>query len=956
MRGHTYSLYARTTGTYRFVACEGSVISASPSNRTITQLPGQVFKSSRSGASCSLYTFVATQNNTILDYTLCYTTASGAAFTHSLIFNNGDLGFICSATAVNLVSGAYTDFNFKTQPESPCDCGTNPPTTTTTITTSTTTILTLTQSWRLERDICCSRIPNTFTFANVNTVTYGSSLLPGNYTFLQVGSDIYCYRFVNQVVYPQVNPQRYFTFNSTIYQNCTDCQNAGPGLPLISGIYGCPSTTTTTTTLSPFNPGVINCPCGQFQCQHYIVNGLVGDSIRWRECTQSVVTGGIRNFNFYYFYEDGQIEFCSCSDAVEIVSVNKSSGTIDINNDQYSLGQIPTSRTNCTRVGRCKSTFIEIAENLRLEGQGGDRPIRVDFDPCFEPDGGWAGYPRVTMWPVTGGVTFSGLPVPLPFWAPQPMSGVIFGRKTHLYTICAIDNSPDKPTSDPNWIGPTISYWDEGAQRWINSSRSSTQPPDDYGYYAWESCNLGTCSCESYTSCPTTTTTLIPCPNCRPTVIGASGSGYTQITYEGCDTLQRNLINIKTDVILFRGVTTSICACERCRQVRIRPTGDGGLFSYKHCCDPPMSAAGATPPPWHESSIDLISRTCRTFVLNSSGTTVFQYVDCRDSRLKYISIIGAADTPVCAATVSSFSGSSGTITSGTVCGTASAELCISRDHYGPTFFGDATDNGFTFSNIGSCSCITSDNRYNPYMYNNRFWNNPLSVRGPSIEWLFVTVSSMAATCSDKTISPNLPQTGGIPGCCNCVVYEMSLTAGDIINYKPCATNRDYSNTILNVQAPQITLPGPTAQAGSFSYRIQASGFYDIGSMSIVINHNNLVVYTASILPAALASGGQLSVLGTFSRFAWSGVSGFFQSTNGPIDILNFTFAMTGPQGAARIEIYTSSTGGFYSFSNFRNTSGLTMSPNYYDGWIKFQGFNLPPSQKNSTPPNWPTFP
>jgi hypothetical protein len=66
--------------------------------------------------------------------------------------------------------------------------------------------------------------------------------------------------------------------------------------------------------------------------------------------------------------------------------------------------------------------------------------------------------------------------------------------------------------------------------------------------------------------------------------------------------------------------------------------------------------------------------------------------------------------------------------------------------------------------------------------------------------------------------------------------------------------------------------------------------------------------------------------------------------------------MTGPQGAARIEIYTSSTGGFYSFSNFRNTSGLTMSPNYYDGWISFSGFGLPGSQKNSTPPNWPTFP
>jgi hypothetical protein len=323
--------------------------------------------------------------------------------------------------------------------------------------------------------------------------------------------------------------------------------------------------------------------------------------------------------------------------------------------------------------------------------------------------------------------------------------------------------------------------------------------------------------------------------------------------------------------------------------------------------------------------------------------------------LKYITITSLSDTPVCAATISTFSGS-GTITNSTVCGTASVELCISRDHYGPTFFGDATDNGFTFSNIGSCSCITSDNRYNPYMYNNRFSNNPLSVRGPSIEWLFITVSSMAATCSDKTISPNLPQTGGIPGCCNCVVYEMSLIAGDIINYKPCATNRDYSNTILNVQAPQISLPGTTAQAGSFSYRIQASGFYDIGSMSIVINHNNLVVYTASILPAALASGGQLSVLGTFSRFAWSGGSGFFQGTTGPVDILNFTFAMTGPQGAARIEIYTSSTGGFYSYSNFRSTAGLTMSPNYYDGWIKSPGFNLPASQKNSSPPNWPTFP
>jgi hypothetical protein len=232
------------------------------------------------------------------------------------------------------------------------------------------------------------------------------------------------------------------------------------------------------------------------------------------------------------------------------------------------------------------------------------------------------------------------------------------------------------------------------------------------------------------------------------------------------------------------------------------------------------------------------------------------------------------------------------------------------------------------------------------MYNSRFSNNPLSVRGPSIEWLFVTVSSMAATCSDKTISPNLPQTGGDPGCCNCVVYEMSLQVGDIINYRPCATNYNYNNTILNVVAPQISLPGTTAQAGSFSYRIQASGFYDIGSMSIVINHNNLVVYTASIIPSLLTVGGQLSVLGTFSRFAWSG-SG---------DILNFTFAMTGPQGAARIEIYTSSTGGFYSYTNFRSTAGLTMSANYYDGWIKSPGFNLPASQKNSSPPNWPTFP
>ena len=564
------------------------------------------------------------------------------------------------------------------------------------------------------------------------------------------------------------------------------------------------------------------------------------------------------------------------------------------------------------------------------------------------------------MWPllINQSINFTGLPIPPPVWSPVPFNGnTVFGRKTNLFSICACGSG--LTSGDPSFVGPTISYY-SGAweQAPLTLDESTLSGPR---YYIRTGFGGSTCSCYNYPTPTTTTTTLIPCPNCRPTVIGASGSGFTNIVYEGCDTLIKH--NIETEY-LFQGVTTSICACERCRSVRVRPLGAAGTFSplnYVHCCDPVFGAAnsqsGYQPPSYHSSVLNLQVRTCRTFSLSSNTATTFKYVNCLNSKLEFIEAVSASPiTSPCVATISYHSGDNAfSISTPVLCGTASAEICISRDYYGATVFPDDPTLGsvglgiFTFSNIGSCSCITSDNRYQPYT--SRGFNVPLSsAPDPLIEFLTITFST--ATCSDKTLSVlNLSSAvlPNQPSCCDCNIYQISnLSVNDVVTYRPCDANYT-PDTFVSLSLPRIDMNFTTQSTGSFSVRVTAAGFYNVGSFSIVFNHDKLVFYTASVLQSSLSSGGNFANSGSFSRFAWSGTPGNF----GGGDILNFTFAAI---SSTLMEFVTSSVATFYQSTNVSNPSGQKINVSIGDGYIKFPGIPLPSSNKGSTPPTFPSFP
>lgn len=946
----TYSFIATRTGDFYFTACETPICASCVGIPTFNvQTNNPPYRSSVNAASCSLYTFVANSVNTrvAIEQCLVYRPVPGgqpSSFTHSLQYQPGEVAFICSATAPRLENGSWTNFGTFSQPGSPCDCG--EPFRTTTSTSTTTTLAPFTQSWRALRLCGCIERPFTSTISNINIAQYNP--FPGR---VYRGADNHCYRLINTVPY---QAPRYPTFTSGFQIDCNTCAQS------ISGINPCTTTTTSTTTSFPQGPPTINnCNCGQFTCNAYEVEGNPGDSLRWTDCTQSIQNGGFPNFGFYYFYDSEAIAFCACSNSVEVISGNPT-----INGVSTTPGQIPTPGNTCYQrtsdCSVCRSFAIELGEEIRSNDT---RPVMVEYVSCYEPEGGWQApgyYLTKTMWPVTAGITFSGLPVPSPWWAPIPQSGQVpFGRKTHIYSICGCGNT-DKPIGDPSFTSPTISYWDQGLSSWQNSplTTDETQLSGGLKHYIRSGCSGGTCSCYNYTICPTSTTTIAPCPNCRPTVIGASGPNFTNIAYEGCDSLGNS---IKYDY-LYVGNTSSICACERCRSVRARPLGAVGTFTplnYVHCCDPVFNNSGIPLPSYHSSVLNLMVRNCRTFQLQSAidgNNRRYRYIDCNDSKIKEIFVQGfplGSDVFVCASTASRADtpGVSGIIDNGT-CGTASAEICISRDYYGSTVFPDDPTIGsiglgiFTFSNIGSCSCIVSDNRYQPYQ--SRGFNTPVSMPDPLIDSLSITFST--ATCSDKTAVPsNNNFTPTAPPCCNCKTYKVTLTSGDIVNYRPCETNRDPA-TILGLSLPQITMNRSTQSTGSFSVRVVATGFYGVGSFSIVFNHDKLVFYTASVTQNSLITDGRLAVSGSFSRFAWQNTSG---ANFGSAEILNFTFAAI---SSARLDFMTSSTATFYQATNIADFTGQTLSESVNDGWIKFPGINLPGSNKNSIPPNFPTFP
>lgn len=947
----TYSFIATRTGDYYFAACETPLcVSCGGSPPSfIEQTNNPPVRSSVNSASCSLYTFVASAANTQVSIEQCLVyrpvpALQPSSFTHSLRYQAGEIAFICSATAPKLENGSYTNFGTINQPSSPCDCGKIPSTTTTT--TITTTVAPLFRSWRAMKVCYCSNIPGTATISNItiSAVTY-----PGQVYKHPIDGD--CYRLVNTVPYPTTNPNRYWTLNpSGLSSDCTKCDSIGAN--------PCPATTTTSTT-TVFSVGGINtCGCiNNFECRAYYVDGDYGDAIKWKECTQSIGNPGFPNFNYYYFSKTTSIKFCSCTNEVEIVM-----GAPTVNGVKLVPGGIPVGDAICTSIAdgrsecfQCQGFNIELGEEI---GNFTELPAEIDYMSCFEPEGGWAYGGEMKMsWPTTNIGTFSGLPLPHPFWSPIPRNGqFIFPRKTQLYSLCGCGNG--KSLDDPGFVGPTISYYDAGyapATLTFNTSNLS-----GLNYYIRTGCSGGTCSCYNYDPCTTTTTTLIPCPNCRPTVIGASGSGPTNITYEGCDGLVKH--NIEYDYLI-QGNTSSICACERCRSVRARPLGTIGIpriLEYVHCCDPVFNAAnvmqgGFVPPSYHSSVLNLQVRNCRTLTLScgvSLGFTCkFQYVNCNDSKIYEITM-PAGTIDICATTASTIVGAPLTgITNVGSCGTASAEICISRDYYGPTVFPDDPILGsvglseFTFSNIGSCSCITSDNRYNPYNFS-RF-NTLISTLDPNIESLTITFSS--ATCSDKTSPPSPPPPPIIPPCCDCKTYKVTLTAGNIVNYKPCEVNRDPAG-VMSLSFPQIYAGNSTQSTGSFSVRVSATGFYGVGSFSIVFNHNKLVFYTASVIQNSLIANGRIHTSGSFSRFVWQNTSGAYF---GSADILNFTFAA---QSSANLDFISLTYGLFYSASNVANFTGQTLSVGLNSGWIKFPGINLPASTKNSIPPSFPSYP
>lgn len=930
---YTYSFVATRTGTYWFAACGTPSGSVAP---TLQPTYG-LYRSSPNGVSCSNYTFVVTSNNTRVAIEQCQVaapTSSGGIimpFTHSLVYNIGDIGFICSATAPQLESGSWADNNTHLQPKSPCDCGRNYLTTTTT--TSTTTVSLFTQSWNSERICNCVGV-SSFTISNFETSSYPN--LSGGQIY-EDGAD--CYKLLQRITY---RPS-YAQFAGTFRSDCATCDATLPS--------PCTTTTTTTTTIFPAAPS--NCECNQFQCSNYVVEGLAGHAVRWSHCSNNTGQFGFRDFGYYYFYEDETIQFCACSNTVWVVL-----GKPVINGVEVDVGVPVDQGTACSKkkIDDCYCTAfpVELGEQIDDRNASG-RPVLVEYNSCYEPDGGFS-FPQKTMWPATSGSTFSGLPYP-PTFSPYPrtQSGSrLFPRNTHIYSICSC-GAENKPPGDPSYISPTISLWDGSS--WIPNTLVFTQSLlNEQVHYIHGTCNGGFCRCYNYSPCTTTTTTLIPCPNCRTTVIGASGSNFTRITYEGCDTLKKH--DIETEY-LFQGVTTSICACERCRSVRVRPLGAAGTFTplpYVHCCDPVFSQAGYQPPSYHSSTLNLPVRSCRNYTLNSTstGTTVYRYIDCLDSKLKFITIVGIADTTLCLATVSFHSGDTPQITNGALCGTASAEICISRDYYGATVFPDDPTLGsvglgiFTFSNIGSCSCITSDNRYDPYKSRGFFSSFTLA---PDPQPEFLTITFSTATCSDRTATSNvtvlpIPR---FPTCCTCRVWSASMTTGEVMTYRPCDANYD-PDTFVTLQLPTVTMNNSTQSTGSFSVRVTAAGFYGVGSFSVVFNHDKLVFYTASVLQSSLSSGGAFAVNGSFSRFAWASATPL---NFGGGDILNFTFAA---QSSARIEFVTSSVATFYQSTNVSNPSGVTFSVFIGDGSIKFAGIPLPSSNKGATPPTFPTFP
>jgi hypothetical protein len=924
MVGVTYSWYVRSEdASFKYLySCEPPICASCSAGFTYVtfdpvEYPASIpYKSSTNGVSCSLYTFIATQNNTIVNIESCSELKPPATepytFTHSLIFRLGEVGFICSTIFPTLVTGSYSNLSVTNQPSSPCDCGRNY--TTTTTTTSSTTIVSLTQSWLSRRNCCPSTGPATYTYSNfpVNDFPTLGIPLPSKSWVQVVGGEKFCWKLIGNVGFSA----SYRKHTETLYNDCSDC--------LTTNSITCPTTTTTstTTTFQQPPPGTSNCPCGSFECVNYVIQGDVGDSIRWRECTISINTSPIRAFfNFYYFYEQETISICSCSANLLVVS-----GVPIINGNQWpqspGQGDICSKKTSNCEV--CKSFFVELGESLRTE----TRPILVEYESCYAPYGGHQ-HPNKMMWPVTGGVTFSGLPVPLPIWAPTPMSGTIYGRKTHLYQICSCGNTKF-PDDSSNFYSPTISFWNGAGSVWVQSPRSLTQSSaylDEVQHFIWQACNHGTCSCYSYSNCTTSTTTMGPCVDCIPTVIGASGPGYTNITYEGCDTIVKH--NIKTD-FLFTGNTSSICACQRCRSWKVRPIQGADSFPYVHCCDSVFSAANYNPPPWHSSTVyNLYPQTCRNYTLTSGGGSWFSYIGCEGSKIYYTQVQTGTPQYICAATISWLSDSNPNfdISGATACGTASVDICVSRHYYGNlspdhASFGLITPGVFTFSSLGSCSCITSDNRYK----NNTYFN--YSFPGPELEYLSVTFSS-SATCSDKIIPIVTPPSPQIPPCCNCKSYYFyNYSPGDIVVYKPCDSNR-LNTSQVSLSLPQINMQGTTNSTGSFSVVVRGTGFWGVGAISAIFNHNNLVYYSHTINPS-LSSPSFLSS-GSYSRLTWNSTSGV---NLGNADIITITFAAVSSARLTWVDNLVDNT-------EVADIIANDMNAQLNSGWVKFPGINLP---------------
>lgn len=1046
---YTYSFVARRAGTHWFAACDTPICASCSGGTPAINNTYGLYKSSNNGVSCSQYKFTVTSNNTRVSIEQCLVaapTSSGGIimpFTHSLLYNFGDIGFVCSATAPQLESGSWTDFGSFPQPNS-CSCGTNYRTTTSTSTTSTTT--SATQSWNLNRFCECNQItsgPGRQIVLNFSKQYWTAGLGRGVFISIATPSNVdECYEINSPVRYNA----SYTLYTGLTWSDCVGCHN---------GINSqCTTTTTTSTTILP---GITpNCNCGIYQCSYYTVQGSSGDAIKWNECSQSL--NSFRNFNYYYFYSSETIDFCACDDPGTLFVV---SGTPTINGTSYTSNSIIARgnpcflRSGCT----CNSFPVELGKSV----YGIIRPVLVEYDSCYEPTGGFSN-PQKSMWPLSSVPgTFPGLPGLIQPWWPQALSGrPLFGRDTHVYSICAC-GAAGATYGDGNFRSPTFSQWESGPYIPITRAANSSNIGNSNEYFIHYDCAGRTCSCINRAPCTTSTTTMSPCQNCRSTVIGAAGPNLTEIVYEACDNFQKHLIVTES---LYQGFTTSICACERCRQVNVRPlistTASWRPVPYVHCCDPVFSQANYAPPAWHSSVLNLQVNPCRNYYLNSyisatTGATVsstYKYVDCADSQIKYITataqgtysslglwyeIVAAANqgclsfsssvnpnvdywtvgsaytfyqnpvgktmykqasgggfTPIgngyavsalgcrynisngvvqsrepcnqvyggptgtcsqgavtgvliCASTVSFVSGSSSEIGSDSPCGTASTSICISKDYYGNSKFPDDPILGsiptgiFTFSNIGSCSCITSDNQY--------ILPRTISQSGISLTREFLTITFSNATCSQLVALPRpaqapLPQPRP-PTCCTCRIFSINLSIGDVVTYRPCDSNYE-TDTFVGIRLPALQMSGSTTSTGSFSVRLQTSGFYNIASFSVVFNHDRLIFYTASILQSVVSSG-RFSSSGSFSRFAYAGSPINF----GGGDLLNMVFAA---RSSARLNLTNISSSSFYQSTNVSNSNGVTFSVSLIDGWVEFPGVALPPPNINSIPPSFPSFP